>query len=175
MSELRDLSLYQTAHLFLFVCSASNIQNISLMYSLTATYTNLMNRFLCTQASQGVNDAAGSMESKQTFQTYEPAWKQQTPCKKESRQRQRQKTSALNTQEYFHCPALSSSPWPPCKAHRAAVLSLFFPYRNELRFKKVAIGAGIRGKAQSNFIYTCKIFMRTIHSVTHVLVLHFKK
>lgn len=56
------------ARLFLFICSANNILNVSLMCLLRTIESNLMNRLSCTQASQDVSDAAGNMESKQTPQ-----------------------------------------------------------------------------------------------------------
>lgn len=82
------------------------------------------------------------------IRTHEPVWKRQTPCKKESRWRHGQDTSALNTQEHFHCPALSSSPWLPWKTHRAAISNFLF-YGSDVRFKKVIIGASNRGKAKA--------------------------
>lgn len=96
----RSLSVCQMAHLFLFVCSASEIQNVSLMYLLRTTHANLMNRLSCTQAGRDINDVARNRESKLTSPTHDPDYQQQTPCKEESRQRQKQDTSELNTPKH---------------------------------------------------------------------------
>jgi hypothetical protein len=71
------LSSCQMAHLFLVVCSASDIWNASFMCLLRAANANLMNKLW------GVGEIARDTEGMRTSQTHEPAQKHQAPFKAE--------------------------------------------------------------------------------------------
>lgn len=87
------------------------------------------------------------MESKQIAQTREPAQKQQHLARKAAGRGESRRP--VNAQVHLHCPALSLSPWLPCKACSQLFETSLF-YGRKLRLKKVGLGASIRGKAQSS-------------------------